>query len=467
MRKIFFLVAFLSASVVSVMAAPTSAAPSPTLPAAQVKAVYSDSYEREANWGYLEGWGQSTTMTEGDIDGNHYLSYANFNYLGWGCASSYNVMIMGKLHLDIWTDAAGQIGIVPIYGGPGLITDDSHRKIVTLEANTWNSIDLDLATDFAGLNLSSIFQFKYDNGTITEFALDNVYFYRTTPLEDSEAPTNLTASVTATDFFSATITASAKDNMGVVNFSVKLNDEEVGNGAASSEETTTITMKNLEPDKDYVFSVIAFDAAGNETAPIQVNARTLVAPAAAPAPAHAAKNVKALYSDAFDELAVSNYCEWWWQSPVLDQKTLGEGDNVLYYVSNLDGFFGWAFPETDFAGYQKIHFSVYPTTSFAFEVYPVIPGEPRKASEPMVANQWNDIVLDFTEYETFKMKQLGFVNKANTAFFLDNVYFFKEDDTTAIDNLEKSIQVTKLIENGQLIIIRDGKRYTVTGARVK
>ena len=85
----------------------------------------------------------------------------------------------------------------------------------------------------------------------------------------------------------------------------------------------------------------------------------------------------------------------------------------------------------------------------------------------MVANQWNDIVLDFTEYETFKMKQLGFVNKANTAFFLDNVYFFKEDDTTAIDNLEKSIQVTKLIENGQLIIIRDGKRYTITGVRVK
>ena len=140
---------------------------------------------------------------------------------------------------------------------------------------------------------------------------------------------------------------------------------------------------------------------------------------------------------------------------------------MLYYVSNLDGVFGWAFPETDFAGYQKIHFSVYPTTSFAFEVYPVIPGEPRKASEPMVANQWNDIVLDFTEYETFKMKQLGFVNKANTAFFLDNVYFFKEDDTTAIDNLEKSIQVTKLIENGQLIIIRDGKRYTITGVRVK
>ena len=468
MKKIFFLVAFLSASVVSVMAAPTSAAPVPAWPAAQVKAVYSDSYDREANWGYLEGWGQTTTMTEGDIDGNHYLSYANFNYLGWQCASSYNVMVMEKLHLDIWADAAGQIGIVPIYGGTGLTTDDSHRKIVTLEANKWNSIDLDLATDFEGLNLSSIFQFKYDNGTITEFALDNVYFYRTTPLEDSEAPTNLTASVTAVDFFSATITASAKDNMGVVNYSVKLDGAEVGKGAASSEETATITVKNLEPGKDYVFSVIAYDAAGNETTPIQVNAKTLAAPAAAPAPAHAAENVKAVYSDAYDvAAAVSNYCERWWQSPVLDQKTLGEGDNVLYYVSNLDGVFGWAFPETDFTGYQKIHFSVYPTTSFAFEAYPVITGEPRKASEPMVANQWNDIVLDFTEYDAFKMKQLGFVNKANTAFFLDNVYFFKEGDATAIDNLETNQKVTKVIENGRLYIISDGVRYTVTGARVK
>ncbi len=63
-------------------AAPTTAAPVPIVPADQVIAVFSDSYTISPAWGYLEGWGQTTTLTEANIDGNKYLSYANFNYLG-------------------------------------------------------------------------------------------------------------------------------------------------------------------------------------------------------------------------------------------------------------------------------------------------------------------------------------------------------------------------------------------------
>lgn len=466
MKKLFFLSALLCASTTS-FAAPTTAAPVPTWPANQVMAVYSDSYELQANWGYCEGWGQTTTLTQSEIDGNHYLAYANFNYLGWGCASSYNVMTMEKLHLDIWADAAGQIGIMPIYGGPGLTTDDTHRKIVTLAANQWNSFDLDLATDFAGLNLASIFQFKFDNGTITDFALDNVFFYRTTALEDTDAPTNLQAEVIASDFYSVSIKASAEDNMGVVNFSVKLNDTEVGNGAAASGEETTITIKNLTPGQAYAFSVIAKDPSDNASDPVVVNGSTIAAPAAAPAPTLAAANVKSLFSDAYEPVvAVANYCEWWYQSPAVDQKTLGEGDHVLYYVSNLAGVFGWAFAKTDFAGFQKIHMSVYPTSAITFEIYPVVTGEPHKTSELLTANQWNDVVFDYTELEAFEMQQLGFANRANSAFFLDNVYFFKETET-AIDNIESGVKAQKIIENGQLIIIKNGVRYNVAGQIVR
>ncbi|MBQ3673845.1 MAG: fibronectin type III domain-containing protein [Paludibacteraceae bacterium] len=467
MKKITFLSVLLCASVVA-NAAPTTAAPVPTWPAAQVMAVYSDSYELQANWGYLEGWGQATTLTTGDVDGNNYLSYANFNYLGWGCAASYNVMTMEKLHLDIWADEAGDLGIVPIYGGAGLTTDDSHRKIVTLEANKWNSIDLDLATDFEGLNLSSIFQFKYDNGTITSFALDNVFFYRTTALEDDEAPKDLQAEVVDEDFFSVAIKVSATDNMGVVNYVVLLDAAEVGNGAAESGKDATITIKNLEPGQSYSFSVVAKDAVGNEATPVTVNATTKAVPAAAPAPTLAAENVKALYSDAYTVVAtINNYCEWWWQSPTVAQVTLGEGNNTLYYVSNLDGVFGWAFASTDFTGFQKIHLSVYPTSAFTFEIYPVVTGEPHKISETLTANEWNDVVFDYTELEAFTMKQLGFANRANTSFFLDNVYFFNEDDHTSIDNVNANVKVQKEVVDGVLYIIRDGVRYTVTGQAIR
>lgn len=466
MRKIFFLSALLCASVAS-FAGPNAAAPVPTWPADQVMSVYSDSYTPQANWGYCEGWGQTTTLTPGVFDGNNYLEYANFNYLGWGCAASYNVMTMEKLHLDIWADEAGQIGIVPIYGGAGLTTDDTKRKIVDLQAGKWNSFDLDLATDFAGLNLSSIFQFKFDNGTITTFALDNVFFYRTTALDDKEAPTDFTAEILSVDFFSIAIKAKAKDNNGIVNYTVYQGENKVGNGAGKSDEQVVITINNLEAGKAYEFSVVASDPSDNATPASFVAASTWAAPAPAPAPAHAAANVKSLYSNSFEPVAaVGNYCEWWWQSPVVNFSEL-DGNNVLYYVSSQDGVFGWAFAETDFTGFQKIHVSVYPTSAFTFEIYPVITGEPHKVSGEMKANEWNDIVFDYTEYESFTMKQLGFANRANTAFFLDNVYFFK-DAAEGVQNVQKdNVQSTKVIENGQVIIIRNGVRYNVAGAQVK
>ena len=467
MKKIFFFVALLSASMV-INAVPTTSAPVPTWPANQVMAVYSDSYTLAASWGYNESWGQTTTLQESEISGNHYLSYANFNYMGWGCAATYNVSMMEKLHLDIWADADGKLGIVPIYGGEGLTTDDTHRKIVDLVAGQWNSFDLDLATDFAGLNLSSIFQFKYDQGTVSEFCLDNVYFYRTTPLEDSEAPENMSASLASASFFSVTLNVSATDNLGVVNFIVKNGEDQVATGAGESGVATTVMVNNLIPATDYQFSVYATDAVGNACEPVLVNASTIAAPAAAPAPTIAADKVKSLYCDVYEPATVvNNLCDYWWQSPTLYQETLGEGDHVLYYVSALDGVFGWAFTKTDFVGFQKIHVSVYPTSAFTFEIYPVIAGEPHKVSEAMVANQWNEIVFDYTEYEAFDMQQLGFVNRANTEFFIDNVYFFQEEQTEGLNAVETGVKVRKVIENGQLIIIKNGARYDVTGAQIR
>lgn len=155
---------------------PTSAPAAPTADAATVLSVYSDTYPAAATFGFNEAWGQTTALQELDFDGNHVLYYKNFNWLGWATATPIDASTCTGLHLDIWAAAAGSIRVVPIYGGTGLTTDDSHGKVVTL-AEGWNSIDLNLATDFAGLNLESIHQFKFDQnvgGNI--FAFDNVYF---------------------------------------------------------------------------------------------------------------------------------------------------------------------------------------------------------------------------------------------------------------------------------------------------
>lgn len=154
---------------------PTTAPAAPTADADSVLSIYSDTYSTAATFGFCEGWGQTTSLQELELDGNHVLYYTNFNYLGWQTATPIDASTCTGLHMDIWAAMAGDLRVFPIYGGAGLGTDDSKSKVVTL-AEGWNSVDFNLATDFAGLDFSSIFQFKFDQGAGQQYAIDNVYF---------------------------------------------------------------------------------------------------------------------------------------------------------------------------------------------------------------------------------------------------------------------------------------------------
>ena len=160
------------------LTAPLVAAPVPMHKAENVIAVYSDAYLVAEVWDYHAPWGDATIVEPTTLEGDNMFKITNLNYLGWACSGALNVSQMEKLHIDIWADEDGQMGIVPIYGGAGLATDDSHRKIVALVGQTWNSFDLELATDFPGLNLTSIFQFKFDQSQGNIYFLDNVYFFK-------------------------------------------------------------------------------------------------------------------------------------------------------------------------------------------------------------------------------------------------------------------------------------------------
>ena len=318
-----------------------------------------------------------------------------------------------------------------------------------------------------------MYQVKIDNAQNLTFWVGNAYFYTTVdPTADNQKPTDVTTAVASTDYFSVTLTVSATDNSGSVVYVVKNGETEVATGGGASGESATITVKNLTPATAYTFSVIAKDAAGNEADPVAVpTATTNTLPDAAPAPTAAKANVKSIYSDAYEAVtAVSNYCENWWQAPSLHQTTLGEEDHVLYYSAGAAGnnVFGWAMDSYDFSGFQKLHLSVYPLAATTVEVYPVIQPEAEyhKVSETLVKNQWNDVVFDYTEKTFTAMTQLGFVlPHTAVAYFIDNVYFFKDGGTTAIDETTEPTQVRKMIENGQLVIIRDGVKYNVLGVK--
>jgi hypothetical protein len=155
-------------------AVPTTAAPVPTVPAANVTSVFSDTYTNIAGTNLNPNWGQATVATQVPIASNNTLRYAGLNYQGIELGSSQNVSSKTHLHLDYYTSSSTSLKVYLI--SPGPIEKPYVLTVPTGPApsvNGWRSIDIPL-TAFSPVNLSNIIQLKFDgNGTIY---LDNIYF---------------------------------------------------------------------------------------------------------------------------------------------------------------------------------------------------------------------------------------------------------------------------------------------------
>ena len=60
----------------------------------------------------------------------------------------------------------------------------------------------------------------------------------------------------------------------------------------------------------------------------------------------------------------------------------------------------------------------------------------------------------------------GFAKKDNV-IQIYGVSIVEKDAATAIDNVENDVKAVKTIENGQLVIIKNGVRYNVAGQEMK
>lgn len=148
------------------------AAPVPSFPAHGVVSIYCDSYTNLTGINFYPGWGQSTTVSELQLDGNNTMKYTNFNYQGIELSNHAVATNMDKLHIDIYPVTETNVRITPISPGP----KEFPKSVGTLIAGQWNSIDINLS-DFTGVSMSDVFQFKFDGGTGKAFYWDNLYFY--------------------------------------------------------------------------------------------------------------------------------------------------------------------------------------------------------------------------------------------------------------------------------------------------
>ena len=153
---------------------PTTAAPTPTVLAANVLSVFSDGYTNVAGTDLNPSWGQTTVASQVLIAGNNTLKYSGLNYQGIVFGSAQNVATKTFLHLDYYTSNSTSLKVYLISPGPVekpfvLTVPSSGGSSV----GGWKSIDIPL-TAFSPVNLSNIIQLKFDgNGNIY---LDNIYF---------------------------------------------------------------------------------------------------------------------------------------------------------------------------------------------------------------------------------------------------------------------------------------------------
>ena len=169
---------------------PTVSAPMPTLPANNVISVFSDAYNDIPGTNLNPNWGQATVVSFLNIQGDTTMKYSGLNYQGIELGSPQNLTAAGMqyLHLDFWNANSTDLGVFLISPGP---VETRVSLVPPGTTESWVSVNIPL-TDFAPVDLSNVFQFKFDgNGTVY---LDNIFF-STTVSDVKELPNG-----TPTDF---------------------------------------------------------------------------------------------------------------------------------------------------------------------------------------------------------------------------------------------------------------------------
>ena len=166
-----------------------ASAPTPTLPQANVKSIFSDAYTNDTESNFTPGFGGSTTETAvSGSSSDSFLTYVNNNFTGILFENTVDASALTFMHVDIYVQDAGtSVGLQIRDIGPNQmietdvntgnpIADDKDFRFTAsgLTVGEWTSFEIPLGGDLATQknNLGAIILVGGPN-----FILDNIYFY--------------------------------------------------------------------------------------------------------------------------------------------------------------------------------------------------------------------------------------------------------------------------------------------------
>lgn len=160
------------------------AAPVPTIPAANVISMFSDSYTNVAVDTWRTSWSQAN-LEDIDISGNKTKKYSALNFVGIEATTKpINASAMTFFHTDIWSSDLTEFKVKLVdFGANGVFgggDDKEHEITISNPAKEkWVSLDIPLS-NFTGLTTRShIAQLIFvgaPSGNTTVY-VDNVFFY--------------------------------------------------------------------------------------------------------------------------------------------------------------------------------------------------------------------------------------------------------------------------------------------------
>jgi hypothetical protein len=388
-----------------------------------VQSVYSSAYTNYSNVNFFPNWGQTTTFsTYAPLD-DEALKYSNLTFQGIDFNGSKNISAMTKLHIDVWTPNITSFKVVLIAGGENAVT-------LTPTQSGWNSYDIDLATQYAGRNLSAAIQLKLErtlwtptDGNVNSLYLDNIYFYRPAT---TQPPTVGTFTVPAKVVGDAAfdLTAPTSNSTGAFTYTSS-------NAGVATISGSTVTIVGAGTS-----TITATQAAAGSYAAVSVIATLDVSLAtAAPTPTVPGDRVLSIFSGApgYSDVAGTQWRPNWGQATQYDLVNVVGNPTIKYSNLNYEGV-QLASP-VDVSSYTTLHIDVYGAGTSAVDFYVInqaggagSPLQQIEVNTPLTLQPgvWNSFDIELSSLTGLELDRVGqFKFVGSGTIYLDNIYFSK------------------------------------------
>ena len=464
---------------------PTTNAPTPTHASTDVISIFSDAYTNVAT-NYNPYWGQTGSVTTNyeavSGSGNNILVYSNFNYQGTEL-STQNASAMEYLHVDVWTSTATVLKVSPINNGTGA----SETLVeIPLVNGGWSSVDLPKSL-FTGMTWDSVFQFKFDGqsgANPSTVYLDNIYFWKSpvNPAADATLSDLKVNGTTVFGFSPAITTYSIQFPQGTT-VVPQITSVTTSNTNASNSITQATTIPGTA-------TVLVTAQDGTTTKTYTVNYKLSGPSVAAPTPpARLASDVISLFSNAYTNIAVSEWSTSWDDSSVTDIQVQGDDVKKIDFTNFLGIQLGNFVNASEMTYFHMDYFIDNGTdlvgkvinTKWSNHANAPTAGETSAFllnTVPTTTGTWVSVDVPISSFDNAPqirnaLYQLLFISNLGT-LYVDNIYLHK-NTVLGVDDVNASKNKLSFYPNpvnaGEVINVKTKAKnieiYNVSGQKVK